>query len=376
MSKGGRFEKKKQRSSKKIALIVACVVAASVLGMVAFAATYVNGMLNDVNYVEVASVVEEQPISMAAKLEPVAQEAAVVTVAEETTKVENIAKAEIAAKAEKPAEKGELMNFLIVGKPIWEDGKRLTKTLLLCTLDTGSKAVTLTPLQENALVEAPAYKNYAGGQVTLGSVYAMGSAYGNGTAGSMEFMNKTLYKNFGIEVDKNFEMDMQVLARIVTRLGFVKIELTEAEAAYLSEAMKKEVKSGEQEMNGTMAREFIKMWADEEAEGIDSLIGQKKIFNGILQKIRSEYIMSLEPIARETMPSITTSMTQSEFEYFMISMVPMLRKMNFESGDACPAEFEAQMMDLDGDGTEEEVLTFNAEQVTKVMRALTEGEQE
>lgn len=376
MSKGGRFEKKKQRSSKKIALIVACVIAASVLGMVAFAATYVNGMLNDVNHVEIAAVQEAEPIQMAAKVEtkpevPVVAEAVVAT--EPVTAAEPAA---TTAKTVKLASKNERINMLVVAKPVWEEGKRLTKTMILCTLDTGTKNMTLTPLLGNTLVEVPAYKKYAGGQATLDAVYGMGAAYGNGTAGSMELMNQTLYNNFGVKVDQNFEMDLQVLARVIGRLNSIELEITEAEAAYLTKAAGKEIKAGVQEMNGTLAQQFVKMWADKEAENIDAIYGQKRVLNGIMQKVRSEYIFALEPIVKDTMPSITTTMNYDEFKGFLISMVPMVRSLNVESGDSCPAEFEAQMMDLDGDGTEEEVLTFNAEQVTKVMRALTEGEQE
>jgi len=374
MSKGGRFEKKNQRSGKKIALIIACVIAASVLGMVAFAATYVNGMLNDVNHVEVAAVQETQPVQLAAKVEtkteaPVA-DAAVAT--EPVTAAKPVAAT--AVNTVKLASKGERINMLVVAKPVWEEGKRLTKTMILCTLDTGTKNMTLTPLLENTLVEVPAYKKYAGGQATLDSVYGLGAAYGNGTAGSMELMNQTLYDNFGVKIDQNFEMDLQVLARVIGRLQSIQIDITETEAAYLTKATGKEIKAGVQEMNGTLAQQFVKMWADEEAEGVDTINGQKRVLNGIMQKVRNDYIFALEPIVRDTMPSITTSMNYDEFKGFLVSMVPMVRSLAVDNGDPCPAEFETKMMDVDGNGTEEEVLTFDTEQIAKVMRELTEGE--
>lgn len=375
MSKGGRFEKKNQRSSKKIALIIACVIAASVLGVVAFAATYVNGMLNNVNHVEVAAIQETEPVRLAAQAEPKAEENLVVSAAPAATVAATAEPAATTAAAAKPAVKGEHINMLVVGKPVWEEGKRLTKTMILCSLDTATKNMTLTPLLGNTLVEAPAYKKYAGGQVTLDTIYALGSTYGNGTAGSMELINQTLYNNFGVKVDQNFEMDLQVLARVIGRLNSIEIEITDAEAAYLTKVMGQEIKPGTQDMSGTLAQQFVKMWADENAEGINAINGQKRVLNGIMQKVRSDYIFALEPIVRDTMPSITTSMNYDEFKGFLVSLVPMVRSLNVESSDACPAEFEAKMMDVDGNGTEEEVLTFNAEQVSKVMRALTEGQE-
>ena len=241
MSKGGRFEKKNQRSSKKIALIIACVIAASVLGVVAFAATYVNGMLNDVNHVEVAAIQETEPVRLAAQAEPKAEENLVVSAAPAATVAATAEPAATTAAAAKPAVKGEHINMLVVGKPVWEEGKRLTKTMILCSLDTATKNMTLTPLLGNTLVEAPAYKKYAGGQVTLDTIYALGSTYGNGTAGSMELINQTLYNNFGVKVDQNFEMDLQVLARVIGRLNSIEIEITDAEAAYLTKVMGQEI---------------------------------------------------------------------------------------------------------------------------------------
>lgn len=372
MSKGGRFAKKKIWNGRKIALVIACVIALSVLGTVAFATTYVNSMLNDVNHVEVAEIEYTQPAVAEEPAVVVAELSAGEGKVEETTEAAEVTEATKAAVISKPE---DFQNFLIVCKPVKKDGTvKQTDTMILCTLNKRTKTMTMTSLLGNALVETPAYKRYSGGEATLNTVYGLGAKYGNATAGSMELMNQTLYNNFGLEIDENFELDLNTLARVITRLEYIKIELTEAEAKYLSEATGKEIKAGEQEMDGTLAKEYIQMWADEETESADALSGQKKLFNGILQKIRTQYIADLEPLVKEFMPAVTTSMSWIEFREFLVTMLPLVRSLSIESGGTFPVEYEAQMKDVDGNGTEEEVLTFDAAQATKAMRALSKGE--
>lgn len=338
MSKGGRYIKKTApRSGRKTALIVICVLAVLVLGIGGGVGIYVNSMLNGVNHVEVAKVDYSQTLAATEATEAAdgAQEnteAAGETVA--ATEATAATEAAVSAAAAKPEDS---QNFLIVCKPVKKDGTvKVTDTMILCTLSKSAKTMTLTSLLADATVEVPQYKKYGGGQEKLNTVYGLGATYGGGTAGSMELMNQTLYNNFGIEIDKNFELDLQVLAKVVTRLNSVKINFTEAEAKYLSEATGKEIKTGEQSMDGALAKEYIEMWADEAAADIDDLSGQKKLFEGIVNKVRTQYVSDLENIVKDTMPSITTSMTYMEFREFLISLLPLVRKLVIENGGTLP----------------------------------------
>lgn len=63
----------------------------------------------------------------------------------------------------------------------------------------------MTSLLRDSFVKMPDYKGRTGGRIKLTTIYHLGSTYGDGVSGSMELMNQTLYDNFGIEVDHNFE---------------------------------------------------------------------------------------------------------------------------------------------------------------------------
>lgn len=311
----------KGRSGKKIAMIAVCVMAVLVLGVAGVVGFYLNSMLSSINHVEVAA--------------PVYTEAAEETVAAEA----QLAAAETQAPAEEEpayADKNAT-NYLVVCKPVKDGNVKKTDTMILCSLNTNEKTLAMTALRADAVVEAPAYKNYAGGEATLDTIYGMGATYGSGTAGSMEYINKTLYENFGIEVDYNLELDMRVFAKVVSRLGSVKIELTEEEAAYLSEATKKDIKAGTQDMGSALTQEYVDMWSDENAEGVSSASGQRKLVEAILKEVRSEYVADLQSIVFDCLPMITTSMSQDKLEDTLWMLLPMLRNLSIENGGTFPA---------------------------------------
>lgn len=309
----------KGRSGRKAALVIVCVLAVLVLGVAGIIGFYLNSMMNAINHVEVAAPVYTEPAETLAAEEVQLAEAAAPTEAEPAYKDKNAT------------------NYLVVCKPVKDGDVKKTDTMILCSLNTNTKTITMTTLSPEANVQVPAYKKYAGGEAVLGTVYGMGATYGSGTAGSMELLNQTLYDNFAMEVDYNLEIDMRLFARVVSRLGSVKIELTEEEAAYLTEATGKEIQAGTRDMNSTLVQEYVDMWADEEAEGISSAAGQRKIVEAILKEVRSEYVADLQSIVFDCLPMITTSMSQDKLEDTLWMLLPLLRNLSIENGGTVPA---------------------------------------
>jgi len=375
MSKGGRFEKKTSRKGKLVGIIVICMLLASVLGVVVFANSYANDMLDEVNHVEVAKIDYSQfPVVEEEKIQMQAETAEVPAAPAEETKAAAPTEAAKAKAAEKYNPE-DFVNMLIVCKPAKETGEEgyVTQTMVLCTLNTKSKVMTMTALEEDAYVTTPEYKGHASQQMKLNAVYNTGAKYGNGKSGSMEFMNQTLYNNFGIEVDQNFEIDFQLFAKVVNRLKDVDLELSEEEAKYLSEQTKTELKAGKVKMDGQLATEYVKMWDHEEESGVTSISGQRKMVEAIVKKIRTQYVADLETIVKDMLPMITTSMTRDEMKEFVISMLPMIRNLVIEKGEPCPVDGQKETVTVNG--KEVEVITFDVAKTTKAMRALTRGEE-
>ena len=332
MSKHGRYERKvasAPRKGVKAMLITVCVLAVLVLSVGTAAGLYVNSLLGGVNHVEVEQIQYAAPVQKTENVQVVALTNSIdpTAIAEEVTEP---------AAEEKTAQE-KLENYLIVCKPVKKDGStKVTDTMILCSLNRRTKTMTMSALDPEATVQVPAYKKYQGADAALNTVYGLGSTYCGGTAGAMALMNQTLYENFDIRVDRNFELDLKVLARVINRLGSVKVEISEEEAKYLTEATGKEIKAGQQDMDNKLALEFIQMWDDEEAGNIDDLSGQKRMFEGIVRKVRTQYVGDLESIVKDIMPSITTSMKWMEFREFLISLLPMVRNLTIENGGTIP----------------------------------------
>ena len=110
-----------------------------------------------------------------------------------------------------------VINILLVGQASRAgDVERMADTMILATINKYEHTVTLTSFLRDSLVQPPNFRNKTFGKIKLTTVYHLGSFYDNGNiAGSMEFMNQTLYNNFGIEVDHNFEVDFDCFVKIL-----------------------------------------------------------------------------------------------------------------------------------------------------------------
>ena len=252
--------------------------------------------------------------------------------------------------------------------------------MILCTLNIYEKTLTMTSMLRDAFVKMPDYKGHYGGRIKLTTIYNLGSYYSDGDpAGSMELMNQTLYDNFGIEVDYNFEVDFDAFVWIVDAIGGVDIELTEAEANYLNDDdvwVTYDVEPGMAHLDGMAALSYARMrTAEGDSESdIVRTSRQRKLMEIILSELKKEPISGLQNLANEVLPKITTSMSKSDMTSMLLTILPMLPDLKVNVGGTCPADYWGDMVDIYDDGTQHSVLRFDVAQTTKTMRAITEGE--
>lgn len=357
MSKGGRFLERKERTTgrgRKAFFMIVGILVVLVLAVGVAAVSYLDGMLDDLNHVEVSKV-DYTKATEETKVDQTGESVSVTTAAAEASTSE------------------DYINYLLVGQQSREgEEARLADTMILCTLNTRNKTLTMTSLLRDSFVKMPDYKGHVGGRIKLNAIYHLGSYYGDGAAGSMELMNMTLYNNFGIEVDHNFEVDFEVFVKVVDLLGGVQIELTDAEARYIGG----DAKSGLQQMDGEMALEYVRM-RNADGDGgsdINRTSRQRKLIEAILMKVRTKNIADLQKMVEEVLPLITTSMSKSEIKETLLTLLPMLTELTIQNGGTCPANYWGDKVDIYDDGVEHSVLRFDVAETTKTMRAITEGE--
>ena len=366
----GRYERrksKKTKSVKKILLIILGIVLLLLAAVIIGVAVYYNSILDKINYVEVPKITYTQATESGMETADTSPESSEETVAETT--------------APHVASSADYINFLVVGQASREgEEARLADTMVLCTLNTYEKTLTLTSMLRDSFVKMPDYKGHDGGRIKLTMIYHLGSYYSDGDpAGSMELMNQTLYNNFGVEVDYNFEVDFEAFVWIVNAIGGIDIELTEAEADYLNDDdvwVTYDVEPGMAHLDGMAALSYARM---RKAEGdnesdIIRTSRARKVMTILLEELKKEPISGLQNLANEVLPKVTTSMSKSEVTDMLLMVLPMLPDLEINIGGTCPANYKGEMVDIYDNDQLQSVLRFDVAETTKTMRAITEGE--
>lgn len=373
MRKQGRFEKKKVKKTlggKKIALIVGCSILVLLLAAVVFGIVYYNSILDKMTIVEVPKIEYTTEVT-----EPV--ETTLEATEGETTEATTVVTTEPHV-----ASSEDYINILVVGQAARDgEAERFADTMILVTLNTYEKTVTLTSMLRDTLVQqSGSYDNgkHTWGGIKLTTVYHLGYLWDE-TPGAMAVINQTLYNNFGIEVDYNFEVDFDAFVKVVDTLGGVELELTQAEADYLNDDdlwVYYDMQPGLQRLDGMTALSYARM---RKAEGdnesdINRTSRQRKLIQALVEKLKTWSPGSLQDLAYDVLPMITTSMSKSEITEILLKVVPILWEMEFQTGGTCPAEYWGEIVDIYDDGYPDSVLKFDVAATKKHMRAITEGE--
>ncbi len=366
----GKYENPKQEKHglKKIILIFLIAFFVLIISAVASAAVYYNTMLNKMNHVDIPDIVYTIP-----ETEP---ETIAVETVQPTSSIETLA-----TEPEKHIpSSADYINFLLVGQAARDgEAERFADTMILCTVNTYEKTLTMTSLLRDTLVKMPDYRKHTGGNIKLTTIYHLGSTYGDGIAGSMELMNQTLYDNFGIEVDYNFEVDFDAFIRVIDMLGGIDIELTEAEANYLNADdfwVYQDVEPGMAHLDGMTALCYARMRkaSGDSDSDIIRTSRQRKVIATILEKLKNLSIGEIQALVDEVLPLVATSMDNREITQMLLTLLPILPDLRIEASGTCPANYWGDMVDIYSNGMLHSVLRFDKNETKAAMRKITEGE--
>ena len=195
------------------------------------------------------------------------------------------------------ASSADYINILLVGQASREgEAEWFADTMILCTVNTYEKTLTLTSLLRDTLVQYPNYtdtngKSHSGGKIKLTSIYHNGYICTNSTADAMGLMNLTLYKNFGIEVDYDVEIDFDAFIKAINLINGLDVELTAAEAKYLNDFHDRyyyEMKEGKNWLDGSTALAYVRMRkAEGDGESDIKRTSRQRIFmEALLDKVK------------------------------------------------------------------------------------------
>lgn len=366
----GKYEKAKKNTtrSKRLLITVLIVIFTIIAAAVAAVIAYYNYAIGKITHVDVPKIEYTVPSE---ETIPLPEESGPVEATTDTTEP---------VQEEHIPSSDDYINFLLVGQAAREgETERFADTMILCTVNTYEKTLTMTSLLRDTLIKMPDYKGHYGGKIKLTTIYHLGYIYGDGIAGSMELMNQTLYDSFGIEVDHNFEVDFDAFIQVIDMLGGIDIELTEAEAKYLNDDdfwVHQDVQPGMAHLNGMTALCYARMRKAEGDSGSDIIrtSRQRKVILTIIEKLKKLSIPEIQSIVNKILPMIVTSMDNREITEMVLKLLPILPELRIDTNGTCPANYWGDMVDIYSDGMLQSVLHFDPYETKRTMRQITEGE--
>ena len=377
----GRFEQAKQskqpkkKRGKKIFLIILAVFLVLVIGVVAAGAIYYNRMMNKMNIIELPEDTYVYTEETEQVQETIEQTTATEVEETETTEATTVVTTPPKATAD------DIINILVVGQSSRAgEESRMADTTMLVSINTFDGTVTLFSVLRDSYVKLPDYKGHVCGRAKFTVCYGLGYNWG-GTAGAMEMTNICMRDNFGVEVDYNVEIDFESFIRVIDFMGGIEIELTEAEAKYLNDDdlyVKYDVQPGLQYLDGMAALSYARM---RKAEGdndsdIKRSARQRLVIETLLNKVRGLSLKELQDVADTLLPLITTTMKPGDIVDVLTRILPVFDQIHIV-GETIPYGKTGwgDMIDIYEDGIMDSIIRFEAPQQKKLIRAITEAEE-
>ncbi len=238
-----------------------------------------------------------------------------------------------------PIEMGDhILNIMLLG--LDKSGSR-TDSMILCTVNTNSKKITLTSFMRDMLVAVPGKTDKNGTMYKLNAAYAMGG---------QKMLQATLLENFGVKIDEFVTIRMDKFPLLIDDVGGVDIKLTSGEVKYMKEKMGWNLEVGVNHLNGEQALFYARI---RKIDSDHQRVGrQQKVLEAIFKAYKDKSVFELNKLMLKILDHnvITTTMTKDEMWGYAGSMFPMLSGFKLERKKVPDHYWK---YDVDGDGVKE-----------------------
>lgn len=368
-SKGRYLQKKEKKplSKKKIALIALVIVLVLIVAVIIAGVCYYNYILDQIPRADfIEKELSDEDLE---KILGYVPEAAETTQPIETT--------------QEPTDPdygttGKIVNIMLVGQN-YRPGEesKLSDTMILVTVNKETKTMTLTSFQRDLYVQLPNYKTYKCGMQRINVAYNLGWHWG-GDAGAFQMLDECIYNNFGVEIDYNVEINFDGFIEIIDMIGGVTVELSEAEAQYLTEDENNEgtFEAGTVLLDGDSALAYARMrHSSPEDNDFHRTSRQRELIGIIVNQMRGLSLTELNKLVQNAIPYVLTDMTNDEITTLMLELLPLLPDLQMEQIQ-CPAEgtYSGKMVEIYG--VSSGVLVPNLEKNREILMAICEEPEE
>ena len=216
-----------------------------------------------------------------------------------------------------------VINILLVGKDASSsDGRPRTDSMILVSINKETDKLTMVSIMRDLYVQIPG--GYSDNRIN--------AAY---RFGGIELLNATIEKNFGIVIDGNIEVDFKQFATIIDILGGVDIELSEAEARYMTN-MKYygTMEAGVNHLRGEAALEYCRIRAIDSDHNRTER--QRKLLLTIADRAKDMSFSQVWDIINDVLPYVKTDMSNSELVSVLTAGIQALLSGNGISSSKIP----------------------------------------
>ena len=226
-----------------------------------------------------------------------------------------------------------VMNILLIGQDRRAgQGRQRSDSMILCTINKSTKTLTMTSFLRDTWVYIPD-RYYE----RLNVPYAIGGH---------TLLYKTLEYNFGVSVDNCFEADFSGFEALINLVGGVDINLTAAEANYLSGRNKAwNFEKGVNHLNGAQALDYSRIRALDNDMGRSNR--QRNVITALINKAKTMSVNQLYDLVKQALSYVKTDMTDADILTYTKELAPMLADMQIVS-QRIPADGAYSFARIDG----------------------------
>lgn len=216
-----------------------------------------------------------------------------------------------------------IINILLIGQDRRPgQGRQRSDVMLLCTVNTKTKELTMTSFLRDLYVPIPGYDDNR-----LNACYAFAG---------MKLLNKCLENNFGVLVDGNLEVDFDGFAQIIDLMGGVDMYLTQAEADFMWRHGGYRVNAGMNHLDGKKALLYTRNRYVGNGD-FSRTERQRKVMTALVEKSKSMSLSQMKELVETMLPMITTDLSNKEIMSYMMEILPLMSELKIKT-QTIPAE--------------------------------------
>jgi len=210
-----------------------------------------------------------------------------------------------------------VINILLIGQDRRPGESRArSDAMILCTINKRDKTLTMTSLMRDMYVQIPGYVDHK-----LNSSYAWGG---------MPLLNETLFKNLGIHIDGNVEVDFEGFVDVIDLLGGIELTLTDAEAAYINGKFGSNLTAGVNLVDGKQALTFARIRKVGNAD-FDRTGRQRAVMAAVFEKCKNLSPTKLNQLLNGVLPLVTTDLSNSQIIGYAVECFKILPQLKVSS---------------------------------------------